>query len=141
MAIDSPSSTGGLNHVRSVRRPPTYEATAIAAVNADRTQPEITAARSRSTSTELTNSGTSTIAITSAGADDEVDEQRQPHGAAAEQTAVDQRVARCGAAASTNSAPATSATGYSQRRSVPSAGQLVEPVDALDLGRCRAAPC
>ncbi len=60
----TPASTGGLNHVRSVSRPPRYEAIAIAAVIADRIRPEITAARSRSISTELMNSGTSTIAIT-----------------------------------------------------------------------------
>ena len=60
-----PSSTGGRYHHRSVTRPPTYEVIAIAAVSADRIAPEYTAARSRSISTELTNSGTSTMAITS----------------------------------------------------------------------------
>ncbi len=40
VAIESPSSTGGLNHVRSVRCPPIYDAIAIAAVSADRIQPE-----------------------------------------------------------------------------------------------------
>ena len=61
-----PTSTGGRYHVASVTRPPTYEATAIAAVNADSTQPATTADRSTSTSTALMKIGTSTIAITSA---------------------------------------------------------------------------
>ena len=50
--------------MRSVTRPPTYDAIAIAAVSADMIQPAITADRSRSTSTAFTNNGTSTIAMT-----------------------------------------------------------------------------
>ncbi len=66
VAATKPATTGGPYQVRSVRRPPTYAVTAIEAVNTERTQPETSAARSRSTSTALMKIGMSTIAITSA---------------------------------------------------------------------------
>ena len=62
----SPATTGGPYQLRSVRRPPTYAASAIDAVSTASTQPATTAERSSSPSTAFTNNGTSTIAITSA---------------------------------------------------------------------------
>ena len=87
-----PSSTGGRYHVASVARPPTYEATAIAAVRADSTQPATTADRSTSISTALMKIGTSTMAITSAAPTTKLTTSAARHVAAAEHRALDERV-------------------------------------------------
>ena len=66
-AVDNtnPTSSGGRYQVRSVIRPPMYEARAIAAVSDDMIHPATTAERLRSTSMAFTNKGTSTMVITS----------------------------------------------------------------------------
>jgi hypothetical protein len=120
---------------RSVQRPPRYEVIAIAAVSAESTQPGITAARSRSTSTELMNSGTSTIAITRPAPTTKLTTSAITPVAAPEQPRIEQGMGlrRC---CHTNARPRRSRHRVQPAQVGPRpAGELVEPVDALDLGR------
>ena len=133
VAATRPATTGGPYHVRSVRRPPTYAVRAIDAVSTARTQPEMSADRSRSTSTALTKIGTSTIAITSAAPTTKLANNASRRLRPPNRRSVDQRVV--GAA----QVPDERCRGDERDRVQPSeiwsrsTRQLVEPGDALDL--------
>ncbi len=129
-----PTSTGGRYHVASVMRPPTYEATAIAAVSADSTQP---ADHRRPLDVDLDGVDEDRHIDHrdhERGADHEVDDERGAHVATAEDRALDQRVIRSALV------PHERDRGDHGDRVQPAqigaarSGQLVETRHALDLG-------
>ncbi len=113
-----PVSTGGRYHQRSVALPPMYEAIAIAAVSDDKVQPAYTAARSRSTSTELMNNGTSTIAITRPAPTTKFTNSAARRLRPWNRRGSKSGFARRGVPATRSRSRRASATRYSQRRSV-----------------------
>ena len=111
----------------------------MAAVSADRTQPAMTADRSRSISTAFTNNGTSTIAITSAAPTTKLTISAtrtfRPRNSDVS-TSVNRPARRRRRWCTMKPIPATRASGYNQPQvGAAVAGEFVEPLHALDLGR------